>query len=70
MGVALRAETKAHEFFVKALPRIADPEVRALFEELREEEVLHQNLVRDAMKKLPRGLDPDPDDYVDEPTGQ
>jgi rubrerythrin len=70
MGVALRAEIKAHEFFVKALPGITDPEVRSLFEELREEEVVHQTLVREALRTLPRGPDPDPDDYVDEPVAQ
>ncbi|MCG6919631.1 MAG: ferritin family protein [Acidobacteria bacterium] len=70
MGVALRAETKAHEFFAKALPHITDPEVRTLFDELREEEIGHQNLVREAMRSLPRGPEPDPDDYVDEPAAQ
>ena len=70
MGVALRAETKAHEFFVRALPHISDAEVRKLFEELRDEEVVHQNLVREALRHLPRGPEPDPEDYVDEPVGQ
>jgi rubrerythrin len=70
MAVALRAETKAHEFFLKALPHVGDSEVRALFEELRDEEVVHQNLVREAMRSLPHGPDPDPDDYVDEPVAQ
>jgi rubrerythrin len=70
MGVALRAETKAHEFFVKALHHVSDPDVRRLFEELRDEEVVHQNLVREALRQLPRGPEPDPEDYVDEPVGQ
>ena len=35
-----------------------------------EEEIVHQTLVREAMRSLPRGPDPDPDDYVDEPTAQ
>jgi rubrerythrin len=69
MGVALRAETKAHEFFLKALPHIEDAEVRALFEELRDEEVLHQTLVREALKNLPPGSGPDPEIYEDEPVG-
>jgi rubrerythrin len=34
--------------------------VRALFEELREEEVEHQGLVREALAKLP----PDPEDAL------
>ena len=67
MGVALRAETKAHEFFVKAFPRITNTEVRTLFEELRDEEVVHQTLVREALEKLPSGPEPDPRDYEDEP---
>ena len=67
MGVALRAETKAHEFFVKALPGITNEEVRHLFEELRDEEVLHQTLVREALKNLPPGPEPDPEAYEDEP---
>jgi rubrerythrin len=69
MGVALRAETKAHEFFVKALPQIENEEVRTLFEELRDEEVLHQTLVREALKDLPRTPEPDPESYEDEPVG-
>ena len=69
MGVALRAEIKAYEFFVKALPHVSDPEVRALFEELRDEEVVHQTLVREALRGLPRGPEPDPDDYSDDPVG-
>jgi rubrerythrin len=67
MGVALRAETKAHEFFVRALPHITDDEVRTLFKELRDEEVLHQTLVREALRGLPPGPEPDAEDYEDEP---
>jgi rubrerythrin len=69
MGVALRAETKAQEFFVKALPWITDDEVRRLFEELRDEEVVHQTLVREALRNLPPEPAPDPEDYEDEPVG-
>jgi rubrerythrin len=69
MGVALRAETKAQEFFVKALPHITDDEVRRLFEELRDEEVVHQTLVREALRNLPPEPEPDPEDYEDEPVG-
>ena len=70
MEVALRAETKAHEFFVQAIPHLLDPEVRKLFEELRDEEVLHQSLVREAMRSLPPSEEPDPGDYEDEPVAQ
>lgn len=70
MQVALASETKAHEFFVNALPHVSDPDVKALFQELRDEEVLHQSLVREAMRALPEGEDPDAADYEDEPVAQ
>ncbi len=69
METALRAEVKAHAFFVEALPRVEDPEVRKLFQELREEEVLHQALVREAMRGIPGEPPGDPADYEDEPVG-
>ena len=69
MGVALRAETKAQEFFVKALPHISHEDVRLLFEELRDEEVVHQTLVREALRNLPQETEPDPEDYEDDPVG-
>jgi rubrerythrin len=70
MEVALRSETKAHEFFVRAIPHLADPDVKRLFEELRDEEVLHQSLVREAMTSLPPSDEPDGGDYEDEPVAQ
>ena len=70
METALRSKEKAHAFFVAALPRITDPQVKALFEELRDEEVIHQNLVKNELAKLPPGPDVDPDDYSDEPVAQ
>lgn len=70
MQTALRCEEKAHAFFMAALPQIADPDVKALFEELRDEEVEHQNLVKNELAKLPPGPDVNPDDYADEPVGQ
>jgi rubrerythrin len=69
MEVALRSETKAYEFFVQALPHVADPDVKRLFQELRDEEVLHQGLVREAMRALPPGEEPAAD-YEDEPVAQ
>jgi rubrerythrin len=51
--VGLAAEKKAHDFFDMALPGITDPEVRALFVELRDEETEHIQMLRDAMAKLP-----------------
>ena len=70
MEVALVSETKAHEFFVQAIPHIVDSEVKRLFQELRDEEVLHQALVREAMRSLPEGEGPDAGDYEDEPVAQ
>jgi rubrerythrin len=70
METALRAEEKAHGFFVAALPRISDANVKRLFEELRDEEVEHQNLVKKELAKLPPGPDVNPDDYADEPVAQ
>ena len=67
MRVALASETKAHEFFVLALPQLTDPEVKRLFQELRDEELLHQSLVREAMRNLPESAEPDAADYEDEP---
>lgn len=70
LQAALRAEEKAHAFFTAALGRIDDPEVRALFEELRHEEVEHQALVRREIDAAP----PDPaipsEDFADEPVGE
>ena len=53
-----------------ALPAIRDPDVRALFEELRDEEVHHRDLVARELTKLPPGVAVDPEDFTDEPTAQ
>jgi rubrerythrin len=70
METALRCEQKAHDFFVAALPQLRDPGVRQLFEELRDEEVHHQDLVQRELAKLPPEPAVDPDDFEDEPTSQ
>jgi rubrerythrin len=70
MQAALRSEEKAHAFFVAALPQVHDPEVRALFTELRDEEVLHQTLVTNELAKLPADPAVQPDAFEDEPTAQ
>lgn len=67
MEVALAAERKAWAFFDAALREISDPEVRQLFEELREEEVEHQEMVLEQLGKLPEAPEADPEDYVDPP---
>lgn len=70
LKVALAAETKAYEFFDRALPQISDQGVKELFTELREEEIEHQELVKKEMAKLPPDAGLDADDFVDEPYGQ
>jgi len=54
MEVALRAEQRAWEFYDRAIPHLQDEEVRSFFEELRQEEVLHQELLRARLAALPR----------------
>jgi rubrerythrin len=70
MGVALRSEIKAHDFFIEALPHIKDPEVRKLFEELRDEEIQHQVMVCKEIEKLPPDPEIDPNAFEDEPNAQ
>jgi len=53
MEVALACEVKAHDFFDAALAHITNPDVRVLFEELRAEEVEHQELVQAVMARIP-----------------
>lgn len=55
MEVALRAEVRAWEFYDRAIPQLTDPDVRAFFEELRAEEVEHQDMLRAMLAKLPPG---------------
>jgi rubrerythrin len=66
LEVSLSSEEKAFEFFSSALPHVKDPEVRALFAELRDEERKHQELVRARLEKLPPGPDVEEED-ADEP---
>jgi rubrerythrin len=70
MKVALASEVKAHGFFEAALPALRDAEVRALFDELKQEEVEHQALVRAELGKLPPDSGLSDDDFVDEPAAQ
>lgn len=70
MEAALASEVKAHAFFVSALPALKDADVRTLFEELRNEEVEHQELVQLELDKLPPDSGLSDDDFVDEPSAQ
>lgn len=55
--VALAAERKAHGFYEQALAYVKNPEIRALFVELRDEEQEHVRMVREAIAALPPGAD-------------
>lgn len=68
--VALASEEKARQFFVDALEHVTDADVKKLFEELRDEEVEHGELVKKELAKLPPGPDPDVESFVDEPVAQ
>jgi rubrerythrin len=69
LETVLAAEIKAYEFFSAALPRVKDPELRAFFEELRDEEVHHQLLVKAELARCPEKND-DSEAYADEPVAQ
>ncbi|MDP1831724.1 MAG: ferritin family protein [Geothrix sp.] len=70
MEAAMASEVKAHAFFVAALPALKNAEVRALFEELRDEEIEHQELVQAELAKLPPDSGLSDEDFVDEPAPQ
>lgn len=53
LRTALTGEVKAHAFFEQALARIKDPQARALFEELKGEEVEHQQWIRLELERCP-----------------
>jgi rubrerythrin len=70
MEVALEAEIKAHDYFAAALQHVTDPDVKALFTELRDEEVEHQDMVKAAMAKLPPRPAITGEDVADESVSQ
>jgi rubrerythrin len=51
--VALAAEKKAFAFYDQALPGVKQADVKALFEELREEEAEHVRMVEEIIANLP-----------------
>ena len=69
LETALAAEVKAHEFFSEALPRVKDPELRVSSQELRDEEVHHQELVKAELARCPEKID-DSEAYADDPVAQ
>ena len=70
LEVALESERKAQAFFAEAVKHVTDPDVKRLFEQLREEEVLHVKLVARELSVLAPPSDLDPSDYADEPVAQ
>lgn len=64
--VGLEAEQKAHDFYDMALPGITDDDVRDLFIELRDEEIEHVEMLRNAMAKLPPEADAEIELDIDE----
>ena len=66
--VALQAEKKAFDFYDRALRRLTDPEVKTLFEELRDEEAEHVQMVEAIIAKLPPSAKVDLEDEDDTST--
>ena len=64
--IGLAAEKKAYDFYDMALPGITDPEVRALFTELRDEETEHVEMLQREMAKLPPGASDEAEFDLDE----
>jgi rubrerythrin len=64
--IALASEQKAFDFYNAALPHVTDPEIHALFTELRDEETAHIRMVREAIANLPPGSDAELDLDKDE----
>jgi len=63
--VALYSEKKAFEFYDRSLRRVTDPDVKALFEELRDEEAEHVRMVEEIIAKLPPSAKLDLEDEDD-----
>jgi erythrin-vacuolar iron transport family protein len=70
LEVALESERKAQAFFAEAMKHVSDLDVKRLFTQLREEEVLHEKLVARELSRLAPPSDIDPSDYADEPVAQ
>jgi len=70
LDLALNSEIKAYEFYHAALPSVTDDSIKELFTRLRDEEVRHQEMIKEIMTKAPDMDAFDPEDFVDEPTAQ
>ena len=65
--VALSSEKKAFDFYDQALRHVNHPEVKSLFEELRDEEAEHVRMVEEMIAKLPPAARMAPSDEDDSP---
>jgi erythrin-vacuolar iron transport family protein len=63
--VALHSEKKAFAFYDRALRHVTDPGVKALFEELRDEEADHVRMIEEIIAKLPPSSKVDVEDEDD-----
>jgi rubrerythrin len=57
LQVALESEEKAHDFFAAAIPGVKDASVKALFTELKAEELQHKAYILKVLGTLPPGPD-------------
>jgi rubrerythrin len=55
--LALYAEQRAFAFYDEALDHVTEPDVKALFEELREEEAEHVNMIVKIIARLPKSAE-------------
>lgn len=63
--VALHSEKKAFAFYDRALRSVTQPDVKALFEELRDEEAEHVRMIEEIIAKLPPSSRVDVEDEDD-----
>ncbi len=70
LEVALEAERKAYRFYDSALGKVEEGDVRELFEDLRAQEVQHQEMILGFMARVPAERKVDPEGFVDDPTAQ
>ncbi len=69
LEVALAAEVKAFNYFCDILKTTPEGELKELFEELKVEEIHHQDLVKKEMAKLGPEEAFSTEDFADEPVG-
>lgn len=63
--VALHSEKKAFAFYDRALRHVKQPDVKAQFEELRDEEAEHVRMIEEIIAKLPASARADVEDEDD-----